>query len=59
MYDERFAPRPVTGMADNRGPPTALTIPPALGDDARSSRLAAWMFLGIVVYCSAQVYFLI
>lgn len=59
MYDERFAPRLTTGTAEHRRPSGAITIPPSLDNDARASRNAVWLLLGVVVYCSAQVYFLI
>jgi hypothetical protein len=59
MYDERYAPRPAAAMAEHHRTPGAISLTPSLNDDARASRNAIWLLLGVVVYCGAQVYFLI
>jgi hypothetical protein len=59
MYDEQFAPRSVTSMAETLGPRGVTAIPPSLDRNARVSRNAIWLLLGVVVYCSAQVCILI
>jgi len=59
MYDERHAPQSAAGATGHRGTSAAIPLSPSLDADARASRNAIWLFLGVVVYCGAQVYFLI
>ena len=59
MHDELYAPRLTAVMAEQRSTPGADSLAPSLDDDARASRNAIWLLLGVVVYCGAQVYFLI
>ena len=56
MHDERHAPQ---SAAEHHPMPGAVSLAPSLDDDARASRNAIWLLLGVVVYCGAQVYFLI
>jgi hypothetical protein len=59
MQDEEYGPRLAPAIGERRGPAGETILAPSPSDDARASRDALWLLLGVVVYCGAQVYLLI